>query len=768
MTMRAGTMNLMGRKRYVTGGTRKLHYARLAGAVGLAAALHAATAAEAPAIPREPGVRPRIGLVLGGGGAKGAAHIGVLKVLEELRIPIDCIAGTSMGSIVGAAYATGLSAQEIEKIITALNWKEILASAPREDVPVHRKSLDFIFTLGLELGIKDGKVVGPGGIVPTHQVEGLFRNIVAGARQTNDFSKLPIPFRAVATDLESGQMVVFDKGDLTVAMRASMAVPGAFAPVDHDGRLLVDGMLVRNLPVDVARKTCADVVIAVPVANPAVTRENIKGALTVIGQAMNISIEANEKVQLATLTDKDVAVPVILQDIGSGDFFKVPEAIPIGEAAARKVIASLSRYSLSPSEYAAWRAQLGQVAGAPKVKVDEVRLTGFKVTNPVVMQTFIDTKPGEIYDPAKADADTTRLVARGDFSSVGYQLATEGSRNVLTYNATEKAWGPNYLLPDINLSTDMKGDTAWGIRLDYQKRWLNSLGGELRLSGQMGRPNVFGAEFYQPLDQHQRFFIAPRLYASQTLLYVYSGDNTIAQFDSRRYGMAVDAGIAFGSSGEFRLGLVRGGLDITSKVANAGVPEPNFNSVGGIETKFTYDTLDKRLFATEGSYAIMSGYSSQSGLGADQTYHTLGLSVSKVFTVGRNVWLLNARGGTDFNTRPQFYDQFQVGGLFNFSGYRNGQLIGREYALGTVQYRRRIADLNETFGTALYAGASLEVGNVYHRVDGTPARGVLTGGSLYLGVASKLGPVYLAYGQSQGGHSAVYLYLGSSLEAFGR
>jgi NTE family protein len=176
-------------------------------AAALLATLHVVEAADAPATPNVtnvPNGRPRIGLVLGGGGAKGAAHIGVIKVLEELRIPIDCIAGTSMGSIVGAAYATGLSSQEIEKIITAINWKEILASAPRQDIPVQRKSLDFIFTLGLELGWKNGKVTGPGGLVSTHQVEGLFRSIVAGARQGSDFNKLPIPFRAVATDLESG------------------------------------------------------------------------------------------------------------------------------------------------------------------------------------------------------------------------------------------------------------------------------------------------------------------------------------------------------------------------------------------------------------------------------------------------------------------------------------------------------------------------------------------------------------------------------------
>jgi len=728
----------------------------------------AALPAETEVTPRatESVKRPKIGLVLGGGGAKGAAHIGIIKVLEEMRIPVDCIAGTSMGAIVGAAYAAGMSAQQIEQVITAVEWKEILASAPRQDIPAHRKGLDFIFTLGLELGVKDGGLVTPGGLVPTHQIETLFRRIVAGAGQVSDFNQLPIPFRAVATDLESGAMQVFDRGDLSVAMRASMAVPGAFAPVDYNGRLYVDGMLVRNLPVDVARQMCADVVIAVPVANPAATRESLGTMIGVAGQAMNIAIAANENAQIATLTAKDVEIPVILQNVTSADFAKVPEAIPIGEAAARKAAAALSRYSLPPREYAQWRANLSKVAAVPKVKIDEVRLVGFHTTNPEVMRTFLQTKPGDIYDPAKADADTTRLVARGDFTAVNYQLITEEGRNVLTYTALEKPWGPNYLLPDVNLSTDFKGDTAWGLRVDYEKRWLNSLGGELRTSFQLGRPNLFGAEFYQPVDRHQRFFIAPSVFGYQTLEYLYSAGTRIAQLDTRRYGARLDGGVALGTWGEFRLGLMRGSVDLSTNVENPGLPDLGSSALGAGTMRFVYDSLDKRLFPTEGSYGIVYGNFSNTGLGGERTYKTMSFHASTVRTLGRNVWTIALRGGSDLNSNAPFYDQFKVGGLFNFSGYRPNELIGREYALGVVQYRRRIADIIETLGTGVYAGATLEAGNVFQRLDGTAARGALISGSLFLGVNSKLGPVYLGYGHSEGGRSALYLYLGSSLEAF--
>jgi len=716
--------------------------------------------------PGSPGARPRIGLVLGGGGAKGGAHIGVLKVLEEMRIPVDCIAGTSMGAIVGAAYSTGMSADELAKLVSAVNWKETLESAPREGYTVRRKALDFIFTNGFELGVKDGKIVFPGGIVPTQQIEGLFRRIVAGARQTPNFDRLPIPFRAVATDLESGDMRVFDRGDLAVAMRASMAVPAAFAPVEVDGRLYVDGMLVRNLPVDVARKLCADVIIAVPVGNPVASRENLGNALAVAAQAMNIAIESNEKAQLATLTGKDVSIPVILKDISSGDFYKVPEAIPIGEAAARSAAASLARYSLPQREYAAWRGGLRKDTAVAKVTVDEIRLLGLKVTNPEVVRTFIESKPGEIYDPAKAEADATHLVERGDYSSVSSQMVTEGGKNVLVFHATEKAWGPNYLKFDGNLATDFKGDLSWGLRLDYEKRWLNDLGGELRVAGQIGRPSLFLAQFYQPVEKTQTFYVMPAVYGSQVRQFVYDKDSEVALFNVRRYGGRMEGGITMGSWGDLRLGVLRGWVDTNKQTGEDWVKAEGRKDAGAATVRFYYDTLDKRLWATEGTLANVSAYVSRTGLGAEENYKVLEGRIGTAFSFGRNVITVGARGGTDLGTHAPSYDQFKLGGLFQFSGYRAAQLVGREYAMGTVNYRRRIGDLDQSFGTGIYAGASIEAGNVWKRLDGTSAHGVITSGALYVGIDSKLGPIYLGYGRSEGGRGTVYLYIGSAVEAF--
>jgi len=747
---------------------------RLAAGI-LAAWLAAAVADEPPAsalgapVMQTSTKRPRIGLVLGGGGAKGAAHIGVIKVLEEMRVPIDCIAGTSMGSIVGAAYATGLSAAELEKLMTGVNWLDTLASAPRQEIPLHRKSRDFLFPKGLEFGWKDGKLVAPGGLVPTHQIEDLFRRIVAGAAQVPDFDHLPIPFRAVATDLESGEMVVFDRGELAVAMRASMAVPAAFAPVEANGRLLVDGMLVRNLPVDVARNTCADVVIAVQVAAPAATREQLASFLGVAGQAMNIAVAANERAQVATLTDRDVRIRVVLEDVSSADFSKVPETIPIGEAAARAAAASLARYSLSPAAYAEWRADLDKLAAPPKLPIDEIRVTGLRATSPDVVRAQLESKPGDVYDPAKARADADRLVARGDYTAVGYGIASERAGvNVLAFNAIEKPWGPEYVNFDLNLSTDFKGDTQWGIRLDYEKRWINSLGGEFRSSVQLGSPNAFAAQFYQPLDVAQRFFVAPIVYANQRLSYLYRGDDALGQYDTRRVGASLDVGAALAPWGEVRLGILREDVDAKPKTGDVLLPDPGRHALGAIAARFAYDSVDKALFPTEGVRATASAFSFKPWLGSDRQYETVAFDGTATKTWQKNVWQLTLRGGSDLGSHAPFYDQFRAGGLFNFSGYRYEQLVGREFFLTSVLYRRRAVFLNETLGTAIYSGVSLEVGNVYRRLDGTSASGVLFGGALFLAVDSKVGPIYLAYGRSEGGHSALYLYLGSSIELYQR
>jgi NTE family protein len=334
-------------------------HARALIALLLPAAVSAAFAQQPAADPTAVPQRPRIGLVLAGGGAKGGAHIGALKVLEELRVPIDCIAGTSIGALVGAGYATGQPAAEIEKFVTGIDWASVIGGVGRRTLePIEQKRLALDAGSNLQVGLIDGKIVTPSGLADSSSIDDLLRGYVARSRTVSDFNKLPIPFRAVATDMVSGDMVVLDKGDIAIAMRASMAIPGAFSPVVLDPWILSDGGMVRNIPIDVARNTCADIVIVVNLVEPPPRREKLVQAQQLLSRSMDVMFEVNERAQLATLTERDVLINVPMGDITTADFERLPETIPLGETAARKVAGRLAELSVPATQYTAWRSSI--------------------------------------------------------------------------------------------------------------------------------------------------------------------------------------------------------------------------------------------------------------------------------------------------------------------------------------------------------------------------------------------------------------------------
>src|SRR5712671_4647536 len=298
---------------------------------GFCAPLSMADAQDAPET-QQPHARPRIGLVLAGGGAKGGAHIGVLKVLEEQHIPVDCIAGTSMGALIGGGYASGIPAAELEKFLVNVDWRRVVGNqGQRELEPVEQKRAGATYSNNFEFGVTPDGVTAPAGIIDTSNIEDLLRVYVAKARLETDFNKLPIPFRAIATDMVSGRMVILDHGDLATAMRASMAIPGAFAPVVIDDKILSDGGLVRNIPIDIARNLCADVVIVVNLVEPPANPKKLRSARQLLSRSMDVMIEANEELQLQTIGPRDIRIDIPMGTIGTSDFERVPDTIPLGE-----------------------------------------------------------------------------------------------------------------------------------------------------------------------------------------------------------------------------------------------------------------------------------------------------------------------------------------------------------------------------------------------------------------------------------------------------
>ena len=734
---------------------------------GLAAALLFAVFAVSPAMAQSEAQRPRIGLVLGGGGARGAAHIGVIRVLEQKRIPVDCVAGTSMGALVGAAYASGMSADEIDKLVSGINWSETFGTAGTRDMqPVHLKTGNTTYSNRLELGLKKNGLLAPGGLVASQQIDSLLRTIVSRARYQESFDDLPIPFRAVATDVGSGEMLVLGGGDLSVAMRASMAVPGAFAPVRVDNRVMVDGGLVRNLPVDIARDLCADVVIASSLVSPEPDVEKLQSALAIFGQMIDILIKNNERAQLATLRAGDVPVMISLPDMTSGDFDKVPTAIPIGEKAARSVESQLVRYSLSPEAYAQWRTRIERAAaGEPRtIIVNDVRVEGLKLANPQIVQRQIRSRAGEPVNEAQIVADAQRIFSRGDYETVDYQVTESETGHTLSFLPVEKPWGPHYLRFDLGLMSSTGGDTGFLLRLDHTRPWINSLGGRWSNALQIGRTALVETSLFQPLDLDQRFFVAPGLRVSREQEDVYRGDDRVARYEQTAFEGRLEAGASLGNWGELRLGLRGAQTDFTAETGDPLLPEfRNVQSIGYTAT-FRFDTRDSPFVPTRGGYAHVDFYSADDALGSDDSYQRAELFAQHIRQFRGDLIYFELQAGTDFDGDAPAYDLFTLGGAQSLAGFQQDELRGHEYAYGRIAYLKKVTDLQTLLGQALYAGMSVEAGNMFDRLDGTDASGAIFGSSLFFGGRTPLGPLVISFGYSEGGHKAAYLQLGRPLK----
>ncbi|HUO68749.1 MAG TPA: patatin-like phospholipase family protein, partial [Gammaproteobacteria bacterium] len=457
------------------------------GLVGIA--LLSSAYAQSPATATPP--RPRIGLVLAGGGAKGAAHVGVIRVLDQLHIPIDCVVGTSMGALVGATFASGVSAPDLERAVLAIDWKRTVGGQGRRDrTPIERKLTQLTYSIPLDVGLQNGAVRLPGGLIATQEIEQSLRTLVASARYTHNFDDLPIPFRAVATDMVAGDMVVLDGGDLAEAMRASMAMPGVFSPVTIDGKLLSDGGITRNLPIDIARKLCADVVIAVWMSSPPPTAADLTSSLSLLSRSVDVMISANERAQIASLGPKDIGIEVPMGDIGSGSFERVPEALELGRKAADARRGDLARYSVADDAYQAWLKKVGRTE-LDKPVLAEVRIVGLRRVNIDYVRAQLEhVAAGKAVTADDIAADIERIYALGDFERVDYDVTGPPEARVLEITPIEKEWGPNFLRFDLGLAAYEGGDMFAILRADHDRTWINSLGGRWHNALQFGRQAV--------------------------------------------------------------------------------------------------------------------------------------------------------------------------------------------------------------------------------------------------------------------------------------
>ena len=704
---------------------------------------------------------PRIGLVLSGGGARGAAHVGVLKVLEEMRIPIAAVAGTSMGALVGGAYASGVGADVLEEALTSADWDDLFVDdPPRADWPMRRKEDSEQPTWDFTVGVRGGRLILPKGALAGQKVELFFADLVKGGERAEDFDQLPIPYRAVATDLEDGGMRVFSEGSLPTVMRASMSVPGLFAPIEIDDRLYVDGGLVRNLPVDVARRMGVDLVIAINLGSSYLPRDKLETVIGVMGQMVAILTEQNVQRSLAELDrNRDVLILPDLGDIGSSDFKRAAEAIAAGERAARTAAPRLAHLGLSPAAYAAWRAS--RPSPPPQSEqVDEVRVVGIDRVNAALFEPLIENQQGQVLDRRQLESDIQALYGRGDFERISYRVDRTEGRNLVIVDALEKSWGPGYLSLGLGFRTDFVGDNRFGLRATYRRSWLNSLGAEWLTSVQLGNELDLYSELYQPLRLDRTSFVAPYLHAGRSPISVFEGSQRIARYDLTRTAIGLDLGSTlFDERAELRVGALFGNAQSKLDTGLTSFPESN-NNESGLRAKFQWDTLDSRYVPRSGERLALDLFSPQSALGADQSYNRLSLTWTGAKSIGKNTLVGRARLGSSFGTDMPYYDQFALGGFQELSGYANDQFRGNQVAFGELIYYRKLATLTPPLGRGIYLGGSLEVGAVRDTVEDLSEGKTRFGSSIFLGADTWLGPTYFGLGISGEGDSTGYFLLG--------
>ena len=691
--------------------------------------------------------RPRIGLVLGGGGAKGGAHIGVLEVLDEMRVPVDCVVGTSMGALVGATFASGTAPADIERQVSQINWGDTVGGLGRRGrMPIERKLEPRPYTNSLEFGISEGEFRTPGGLVSTQSIEDTIRVLVSDTRDIEHFDDLALPFRAVTTDIAASEMVVLDRGDLSVAMRASMAIPGVFSPVVDGDRVMVDGGLMRNIPVDVARDLCADVVIAVWFPEPDAGPMDELSPVSAIYRSLLAVVLANEREQVESLTDNDVNLPVAVGDLGSSDFDRVPEAIELGRLAANDMRESLQRYALPEAEFRAWRSAIDAPL-EPSQTLAEVRFAGLDRVNEAYLRTQLrSTVPGAIVDNAQIVADAERLYGLGDFDKVDYHLSGPASARVLEFQPVEKPWGPDFLRFDFGLASTGDGALHANLRADHTRTWINSRGGRWHNALQLGRQTVASSTFYQPLDTAQRYFVEPSVAFERYIEDLYLDTERVADYNFQEGYGQLDAGINLSTRAQARVGVRTGRVEAKLRTGLPGLPEADWLTDTRVQAQFVYDSRDVIALPTRGVFVNLHYLDSQDWFGGEQDYRIAEGLIAPAFNIGGDSLSLILGGGGLISGDVPLNEQIEVGGLRTFPGLRPGELRGTDYWFAGARYLRRLTDLAPVFGQSVYAGIRLQTGEMRNDNVNLPDSGTLYGISGSLTGVTPLGPFLLSLG----------------------
>ncbi|GAA0821777.1 patatin-like phospholipase family protein [Colwellia asteriadis] len=715
--------------------------------------------------------RPKIGLVLSGGGAKGAAHVGVIKVLEANRIPVDYVVGTSIGAYVGGLYALGHSAQEVEQIMMNLPWDDSYSDMiPREFLSIEDKRLKDKYNIPFRLGYSDGQFKLPKGLLLGQTVQQLMQQSTDLIPTLSSFDYLAIPYRAIASDLATAQMVVLDSGSLGKAMKASAAVPGIVSAVEINGKLLVDGGITNNLPVDVIKEMGADIVIAVDIGSSLIQADEITGTLDVINQLSTILTNNTTLAQKQHLTAQDILLRPAIDDLSTTDFSVMSQALILGEAVALESIDKLKQYSVSELAYQQYQQQKQTIAVLETQAIDEpiidIQLNNNSKVSDNIIKRHFDVALGDVITKEQLKQAIERVYGLDAFEQVNAEFVDTAEGRIIVLTTEKKSWGPNFINIGLSLKSDFSSHSIFALDLAYVMKDLTPNGGQWLNEVKFGWENELATEFYQPLSQQQRYFLRGRAQYSREK---WEATDTRTELTNKYYRGNLSLGLNYADYGVIESGFTK--IDGYLKKSDPRDDhEYEYNSTGGY-INLNYDTLNSINFPTHGfklSFEALHFYDEYDPLLTDETETEseatqLTLDIRGAFGFKNHTFVGIGSFATVVTDGDFTVHVSELGGFLNLSGYQQDALIGAHKVFAALVYQY---DLGRTVpGSSelpIYVGTSLEAGNMWHVSQSVKFNDLITSGSLYLGTDTSFGPAVLGVGFTSDGEYSAFVSIGKN------
>ena len=699
--------------------------------------------------------RPRIGLVLGGGGARGAAHISVIKELERLHIPIDCIAGTSMGALIGGLYASGMTSTELDEMVKTLEWKLLLNdTVPRQERSFRRKQDDTLSLAPTRPGIGKGGLRLPSGILAGENIIFFLTKKSGNSAGIADFNQLSIPFRAVAADINTGKAAVLGFGSLPMAMRASMSIPGAFKPISIDGQLLVDGGMVNQVPIDVVRAMGADIVIAVDVGTPLATIDSQSSILAIGNQVTGFLTVGNTITSVATLTDKDILIrPQLGDDVTTTSFEpeKIALALAIGTEAAILAtdrLAVLSAPSVKPRQIIP--------STDSKAMITFIELKNQSSYEDTIFKSTLEPLKGQPLDYDQIAKLFKEIYGQYPLDLLTFEVVNRDNKTGLLITVEPKQTGKLAAEFGLTFQSNQNSQSQFNLTVGILSAPFNASGGELRGLLTVGDEPALVGSWYQPLSPGGKYFTRVGAGYRQTL-YTFGSifETPIAQYNRNELFLAAGIGRAFSNWGEAGFFAEVASGDFSRQIGDQSLPEVNYQK-RNIGVGFLVDTLDSLYLPREGILVDLRLIEGNESWGSSDSFQQGNLDFIGAFPFKES----SIFGGVRYhvnNGTPGLQNWFEVGGVTRFAAYQLDSVNVESYGMAFVGYNYRIGQL---MGRNTVVGGTLEYGKIWGQTDALQVEGHQTHASAFLGFDSWLGLFLLGYARSTDGASNWFVTLG--------